>query len=323
MKYSPEEVNLLICDLAGDLLQFDGFPHLSYPIIQDFDTFLHVILEVRDKMEQRIKMKGTKRYSRLPRLVIASDEFTSFISGTDAKNKLAREAVTEILRRGRHAKISFIAAAHNPTQQRLGLDIADIPTKLAFRVARQCNSLAILSQGGAERLAGNGDMLFQSSQCDEPQRIQGADIGPKTLKYLLSYIRQELSGKTFNLRHKFVINQADLTREEPVAIYFAPGKPSVDKRDIDIKRFAQVLVWVLGHDYISVNMITESFNVGWRRANEYIKRLHDMGIVGVLDAKLPRQVLPDSCEALSAETVTFLNRYGYSDDQIRGAFDPL
>lgn len=315
-KYSPSKVNLLICDRAGDLLQFSGFPHLSYPVIQDFDAFLYSMLKLKSEMERRIQLKGTRGFTRLTQIVCVVDEFTSFIAGTDAKSKLVREVIAEILRRGRHAKIHMIFAAHNPTQQRLKLDISDIPTKIAFKVSRLNNSLAVLSEGGAEKLSGNGDMLFQSSQGDELQRIQGAFISPKELNKILDILRAKLSEQPFNSRYMFTIDEANPQQTEPILEDNLFGESLTTKQDIDDKLLTKVALWTLGQDSISCNMITETFNFGWRRANGFIKRLHDMGIVGELDAKLPRQVRPQSIEDIPIETVKFLEKNGVSTDDI-------
>lgn len=63
-------------------------------------------------------------------------------------------------------------------------------------------------------------------------------------------------------------------------------------------------------------MISEGFKVGWRKANAFIMRLHELGIVGDLDAKLPRRVLPKSAEDLSPEVAQFVERAGYSLDKV-------
>lgn len=312
LKYAPSKVNLLICDMAGDLLQFNGFPHLSYPVIQDFDTFLYSMQRLKAEMERRIHLKGTKGFTRQPHIICVVDEFTSFVAGTDAKSKLAREVIAEILRRGRHAKVHMIFAAHNPTQQRLKLDISDIPTKMAFKVSRLSNSLTVLSEGGAEKLSGNGDMLFQSSQGDELQRIQGAFISTKELKGILDFLRTKWSQQPFNNRYIFTIDEADPQQMESDLT----GKPLTVKQAIDDKLFTQVALWAIGQTSISCNMITEAFNFGWRRANGFIKRLHDMGIVGDLDAKLPRMVLPQSIEDIPTKTVKFLENNGVANDDI-------
>ena len=316
LMYSPSKVNLIICDMAGDLLQFTGFPHLSCPVIHDFDKFLNAILELREEMERRIPLKGTKEFSLLPRLIFVADEFTSLISGREAKRKLAREVIMDILRRGRHAGIHLILAAHNPTQQRLKLDISDIPTKMAFRVARLSNSMTVLSQSGAEKLLGSGDMLFQSSQADEPQRIQGAYIAPRVLRRVLKNLKVNWSVTPYDNSYKFEISEPDLQQTEAELHDNQIRNHTRTKRDIDEKLFAQIVMWALKHESISCNMIIEAFSIGWKRANGFLNRLHELEIAGELYEKRPRAVLPVAIEDLSPDIVDFLARNGYTPEQV-------
>ena len=122
-------------------------------------------------MERRINIKGCKEYSQMPYIICVIDEFTSFIDGMDAESKAVRGVIMEILRRGRHAKIHMVLTVHNPTKQRLKIDLSDIPTKMVFRVARLNNSVSILGAGGAEKLAGN-----QRSACEEVLQHQRSSV---------------------------------------------------------------------------------------------------------------------------------------------------
>lgn len=310
--YPPDKVNLLICDKAGDLLQFAGFPHLSHPIIQDFDSFLNSMLRLKEEMDRRIRFKGTKEFSKFPIIICSADEFTSFISGSDAKSKLVREVISEILRRGRHAKIHMILAAHNPTQQRLRLDISDIPTKMCFRVSRLSNSLTVLSEGGAEKLLGEGDMLFQSSQGDEIQRIKGAYITSNELKRVLSEIKSRLARQSFDDTNKFTIDEVDLQQEASDAL---TGFHAVKKRDFDGSLFADIIIWALERETISCNMICDTFSIGWRRANDFLDKLRKLGIVGDMYAKQPRAVLPVEIYDLPLEILDILISHGYKEEK--------
>ncbi len=317
--YSPARVNLLIGDMAGDLLPFSGFPHLSHPIIQDFDTFLYAMIKLRDEMERRIKLKGSRTYVKLPYVVCVIDEFTSFISGTDNKAKQAREVVLELLRRGRHAKICLILAAHNPTQKRLKLDVSDIPTKLVFRVAGRNNSLAVLGKGGAEKLPGEGAMLFQSSQSGELEQIQGAFFPPEKLHKILSVITFRWTGSKYASRMKFSIGKTDLQFIEQRLMEDSQTNPLTTRKSNDEKLFTAIILWALGQVSISCNTMMQTFGLGWNRASRFIERLNNMGLVENLDAKLPRRVIPQSLEDIPTEIMDFFEKNGISTENLEEA----
>jgi S-DNA-T family DNA segregation ATPase FtsK/SpoIIIE len=112
---SSSKVNLIIFDGASNLNQFNGIPHLCCPIIQDSETGLNVILALSAEMERRIAIKNSPEFHQHPRIVCIIDEFQSFISMMGDKQTLFTETVTGLLRRGRHANINIVLAAHDPT----------------------------------------------------------------------------------------------------------------------------------------------------------------------------------------------------------------
>ena len=314
--YSPSKLNLVVCDLADELMEFNNFPQLSCPVIGDIKQFQGVMVMLRDEMERRIQMKGKPEYLKLPRIICVIDEFTSFIAGTDAQSKMVREIIMELLRRGRHAKIHMVLASHNLTQKHLKIDVSDMPTKMVFRVARLTDSVTILGQKGAEKLAGNGEMLFQSSQSSEIQQIQGSYISDGELKKILPLIRARWDGLPYDTSYKFDVNEAAMQEALPGPLNAISTKQSTAKQDADNALFAQIALWAMEQDVISCNMLSEIFNIGWRRANRYINCLYRFGIVESLDAKLPRKILPQSFENIPEELMEIFRKSGISDEEV-------
>lgn len=327
--YSPEKLNILIGDRASDLLQFSRLPHLVHPIVEECDTFFKTMLILRQEMNRRISIKRTEEFARLPSIICVVDEFNSFISGiTDKKrSKIAVDTISEILRMGRHARIHMVLASHNPTKGNMKINTSDLPTKLVFRVSKPCNSVVALGEGGAEKLRGEGDMLF--SQNGEIQRLQGAFISSEEIDFILRrmqdiYFRspKQWRGRSIKGKYGFTITKADLqkaeeefedTQEEIFALTETDCKSTINHRQ---SLFAKVILWTLGKESISCNMLSETFNLGWRRANGFIKQLYDMEIVGDLDAKLPRRVLLQFIEEVPERVMEFMLSSGISMEQI-------
>lgn len=138
-----------------------------------------------------MSIKNSEEVSRLPALICVADEFLSFISEIGHKKRinLAAKTISAILRRGRHVKIHLVLAAHNPMQKNMLIDLSDIPSRMAFRCTKYTNSITILGEGGAEKLRGNGDMLFRPANNIELQRVQGAFISPENIDEVLNQIR--------------------------------------------------------------------------------------------------------------------------------------
>lgn len=319
--YTPEKVNILIADGASDLQQFSGLPHLSYPVINDCETFFSVIFILKEEMERRISMKQTDEFRQLPIIIFIIDEFNSFVSGSTKDKRrlgLLAEDISELLRRGRHAKIHLILAAHNPTKQNMRIDMGDIPVKLVFRVSNVHNSVTVLGEGGAEKLKGEGDMYF--FQNGEKRRLLGAYIEEGEISCMLErvqafyknppYRRLCTSGNRFTIKDEDI--QAKRFDVEEGNRDFPMARDRRTQVDSLKQLLAPIILWSLGQESISCNMLSEKFHVGWRRANGLIGQLYDVGIVGELDAKLPRKVLPQCIEEVSEVALDIMVHNGIS-----------
>lgn len=339
MFYTPQKLKLLVADGAEDLNQFADLPHLSHPLIKDFETFFTVMLILKDEMERRLCIKNKPEFEKNSEIVCVIDEFSSFIAGTNDKKKidLLTETLNEILRRGRHARIHIVLAAHNPTRLNVKIDTCDIPARMIFRVANNFNSRTAMGVGGAEKLKGNGDMFF--SMNGEIQHLQGFFISDEKIKANLSKIRKRYNPRqtvSFDqvLRNihsvlsstpNFYITDEDLSRKKSElmgssSIIDTTKAIAISQNNDDDAFFAKVAFWALQQDSISSNRIIEEFNIGWRKAKKIIDRLHEMVIVDDLESKLPRNILPKSIEDLPIELINILKLNGYSDADINNIF---
>lgn len=311
---SPSEVNIIMIDVGtGDLVLFNKIPHLSCPVIRDRAVACHVLIALEKEMESRIELQIThnKKFLHLPSLMLLIDEFPALFMGIDDKYLLKRmlNAVSGLLQRGRHAKIHLVLAAQNPTMQNMKVDLGNITARIAYRCAKKNFSETILGEGGAERLLEQGDMLFKSSQFNGLQRIRGSFISPKELKIIIFFA--ERKWMNISADNKFTLN-IDTLNQQIYSEYMnvLSGKYVTIKADNDDTLLIKIILWALVQKSISCNMISENFNVGWRRANGFMKQLHDLGLVGGLDAKLPRRVLPQSIEEVSEKVLDILQSNG-------------
>ena len=117
----------------------------------------------------------------------------------------------------------------------------------------------------------------------------------------------------------FLISELDFQQAESEINNALASKPVITKQDIDNKLFAQLVIWALGRESISHNMICDTFHIGWKRAKGFLDRLHNLEIAGDMYEKLPRAVLPRDIEDISVETMDFLSKSGISIDDITAA----
>lgn len=318
---SPAEANLVLIDVgAADLMCFEGLPHLACPIVQSRESAIQVLSAVSTEMTRRIRLEHAvpDEYVVLPRLVVVVDEFPALFTGADKEErKTLADTFNALLQRGRHAKIHLALAAQNPTAHQMKVEVGNITTRIAFRCAKKNYSEVILGEAGAENLAGRGELLMKSPQFDGTQRLQGVYASPDELHQIVCQIKQRYSGAD-ETGTKFTI---------PTEILQVPDVgdgPSADaltvpvkaKSSVEDQTFANVLLWALGQGSISVNTAMEQFHLGWNKANKLVKRLEELGVVGELDAKLPRSVVPTEIDDLPAEMLEFLQRNGITSETV-------
>jgi S-DNA-T family DNA segregation ATPase FtsK/SpoIIIE len=172
--------------------------------------------------------------------------------------------------------------------------------------------VSLLGASGAEKLLGNGAMLFKSPDKSDPVYIQGAYMSAGELRHLVDYV----ASKPHDFSKKFTISDDMLSHEkgnftEDVSI----SRPATDNR----KELTEIILWVLSHDKISVSQIKAQFRMG-NRADDAMDTLFRLGIVSDKFANLPRDVLPKSTIDLSQEVMELMRAYGIAEDVINTAF---
>lgn len=322
---SPEDVNLIIFDGASDLTQFDGLPHLSCPVMQDNDAGFNAIIQLYKEMERRLSIKNTEECSHLPIIVCVFDEFHALVSGIGNRQQSdeLHEMLSGLLRRGRHVKLHMALAAQDPKEKDMKCAIGTITARLAFTCAKPHYSVNILGEGGAEKLSGEGEMYFASPKHTGLQYIKGAYIAPEEIDEVCDHIRTKYKEVEWDDSYKFKID-ADILHRNAEGIYDGlVVSPVAASLNTDDRLFAKIITWTLGCKTISAQQITSTFTVGmgWPKANGFVERLHTLAIVGALQGRQPRSVIPTCIEDLSEEVMRFLTRQGYTEEDIQKVFD--
>lgn len=318
---TPAEVNFILIDTgATDLMCFEGLPHLSCPIIQGQGGAIRALNAVMTEMDRRIKLEhmAPDEYALLPRLVVVIDEYPAIFAGMDGKKrKTLSDTVSALLQRGRHAKIHMVLAAQNPTIRQMKAEIGNITTRIAFRCAKKNASEIILGEGGAEKLAGHGELLLVSPHYEGIKQLQGVYASHDELRQLVNRIKHR-HYEVAECESKFMIPCASFDTENNMGADTL-SIPVKVRLSVDDRTFANVLLWTLSRDVISVNALMDKFHMGWSKAEKLVKRLNELGVVGELDAKLPRPVVPTEIGDLPEQMLDFLRQNGVSGDEIIGA----
>jgi DNA segregation ATPase FtsK/SpoIIIE, S-DNA-T family len=299
MRSTPDDVRLMLIDPKRvELSHFADLPHLISPVIvhpkRAAEALGWVVREMELRYEQlaTVGMRdidtynasfrdGTLRippgrdddFEDLPYILVVIDELADLMM---VAPRDVEDAICRIAQMARAVGIHLVVATQRPSVDVVtGLIKANIPSRIAFMTASAADSRVILDIGGADKLLGNGDMLFLPSSANRPHRIQGAWVTEKEIEAVGQFVRQQ---------------------REPdyVQGIEGMGKPPVDDEavggdDDDLVRQAAELV--IRSQLGSTSMLQRKLKVGFARAGRIMDELEERGVVGPSQGSKPRDVL--------------------------------
>lgn len=313
-KQSVNRVNLLIIDTGASGLDiFNHLPHLSYPIVKDTENAVKVILALTDEMKRRISMPDDE-LRLLPAVVCILDEYVSLVTNMrDTKDrKVLTDRISNLLRKGRHAKIHMVLATQEAAKQDMLITCNNLNARMAFTCSDFYSSRSILSEGGAEKLPGKGAMLFKSLEQPKPLFLQGAFISIEDIERLIIRI----TSASHEFSNKFVIPNLETSQ------FLAEETGSLDiemsKLENSNKERVNIILWTLGRKDIAAYSIKQHFHMG-NRAVDVLDELFNMNLISEKFANQPRVVLPHCVEDIPDEVMEFLLKNDVSTDDIASA----
>lgn len=217
---------------------------------------------------------GAPVIGKLPYVVIIIDELADLMMTVkkDVEGSIAR-----IAQKARAAGIHLVIATQRPSTDVItGLIKANMPTRLSFSLSSQIDSRTILDRQGAERLLGQGDMLFIPPGQNEPVRLQGAFIDDNELTKITDFLREQ--GKP-QYRNEILIDP-----EEQSEL----GLETEDSQD---PLFEEALYIVRSSKSASASFLQRRLQIGYNRAARIIEMMESRGIVGPADGARPREIL--------------------------------
>ena len=199
---TPDDLKLVMVDPKRvELTGYNGIPHLAAPVVVEMDRVIGTLQWAMREMDNRYKLfaevgarnitdfnkknQSKKDAKKLPYIVIIIDELADLmmLSPEDTER-----GITRLAQMARATGIHMIIATQRPSVDVVtGIIKANFPARIAFAVASSTDSRVILDTTGAERLLGQGDMLFQSPDAAAPARLQGCFVSDKELSGLIAY----------------------------------------------------------------------------------------------------------------------------------------
>ena len=177
----------------------------------------------------------------------------------------------------RASGIHLIVATQRPSTDVItGIIKSNIPSRISFAVASSIDSRTILDQTGAERLLGNGDMLYAPQGENSPIRIQGVYVTDEEIKKITDYIKKEQKPVYEDSYFAFLNAQNG-----------GSGNAFAKEEDALME---EVIAYVCEVQKASTSLLQRRFGIGYNRAARIIETLEERGIVGPAQGSKPREV---------------------------------
>jgi len=226
------------------------------------------------------EQEGMPPMKPLPYTVLIIDELADLML-TAAKE--VEEPIARLTQMSRAVGIHLIVATQRPSVDVItGVIKANFPARLAFQVASKIDSRTILDMNGAEKLLGNGDLLFLPPGSPEPIRIHGAFISSEETENVIEHIRKQPRYEKALLPIRTEGDDAD-----------GAGGLNDGQRD---ELFDEALKLVVRHQQGSISLLQRRLKIGYSRAARLIDQLEAAGVVGGFDGSKAREVLMDETQ---------------------------
>lgn len=218
---------------------------------------------------------GSPIIGKLPYVVIVIDELADLMMTV---KKEVEGSIARIAQKARAAGIHLVIATQRPSTDVItGLIKANMPTRVSFSLSSQIDSRTILDRPGAERLLGQGDMLFIPPGSSDPVRLQGAFFDDNELNKITDFLREQ--GKPA-YRNEILIDPDEQAEE-------AAGAMAEDQDPL----FEDALNIVRNSKSASASFLQRRLQIGYNRAARLIETMEERGIVGPADGSRPREIL--------------------------------
>lgn len=285
-KSSPVDLKMLLIDpKVVELSVYNGIPHLLIPVVTDAKKSAFALNWAVGEMERRYKLfaksnvRDIQSYNekhaldgeKLPKILIIIDELADLmmVAAQEIEDYIARLA-----QMARAAGMYLIVATQRPSVDVItGTIKANIPSRVSFAVSSQVDSRTILDMAGAEKLLGQGDMLFYPSSYSKPVRLQGAFISNNEVERVVNYLQEQ--------------NMSNYD-EDIMDVVQNAKQVSFDEAD---ELLPDAIKLVVAEGVASISLLQRKLKIGYARAARLIDDMEERGVVGGYEGSKPRKVL--------------------------------
>ena len=307
MSKTPEELRLMLVD--PKIVEFSAYNHLPHLVVPVVTSPKKVALGLRwaiNEMESRYKLfakvgvRNIETYNsrpiatqevlfdgmesednrrsqspqRIPYIVIIIDELADLMLADQAE---IENCVARLAQLSRAVGIHMILSTQRPSVNVItGTIKANFPARIAFQVAQKVDSRTILDTVGADKLLGNGDMLFLPPGSGKVVRAQGAMTSDEEIRDIVNCIKEQ-AGPHYELDIKEKLD--------------SPGSKVDEQPDDEL--LGQAVEIIRETSRASTSSLQRRLRIGYNRAARLMDLLEERGLVGPPRGSDPREILVD------------------------------
>ena len=298
---SPDEVKLLMIDPKQvEFTIYNGIPHLLVPVVSDprkasgalawavtemltrYKTFSENAVRDISGYNSICESQGKKK---MPQIVIFIDELSDLMMA--APNEV-EDSICRLAQMARAAGMHLVIATQRPSVDVItGIIKANIPSRISLSVSSQVDSRTIIDSVGAEKLLGNGDMLYYPVGIPKPIRVQGCYLSDKEVENVVTFIKNQEQSVYDDDVMKEIDRQAANTGGKKKDV----SSPETDEDSPADEMLPKAIEAVIEAQSASTTLLQRKLKLGYARAARIIDELESRGIIGPYEGAKPRKVL--------------------------------
>lgn len=314
-KYSPTDLRLVLVDPKQvEFNAYEKLPHLLIDqIITEASLCIAILDWAIDEMEQRYKILRSnyaqkideynrsidpKTQKKMPKIVIIIDELGDLFSISNQIKHDVEDRIKRLTQKARAAGIHLVVATQRPDVTVItGVIKTNLPSRVAFKVLNYQDSNTILNDGGADKLLGNGDMIFKTSNSALLKRIQGAFVSKDEMKRVLEYISDNNPTYYDYNAIKYLEAKKASTQNGGTSASISFGDSQTDNENdpsmfnnIPIRNL-RALKAVILKKQASISLLQRMLSIGYSTAGRIIDWMENMNYISGFEGSKSREVL--------------------------------
>lgn len=247
--------------------------------VRDIDSYHKTIVKpaYKDLSQEDIENYDGDLPEKMPYIVIIIDELSDIMSSYPRE---LEASIVRLAQMSRAVGIHLLLATQRPSVNVItGLIKANVPTRLALKVASQIDSRTILDTRGAEKLLGYGDMLYKGEGSNEAVRIQCPYVSEDEVKNVVEFIQKN---------YKFELDDTISLPDENISD--GTGGITLSDDEDEDPMIAEAMNVVVESKKASTSYLQRRLSIGYSRAARIIDHLEDKGVIGPANGSKPRDV---------------------------------